>query len=139
MSLRSPFTRSSAIRYRARSCARSRRIPAPHVNRGMLEAFDEEFGGVVAVSAIAVHERVDLHESVVEADGQLVGLEGIGLDPEPGIVDELLHQGRHLVPVDAADVHIVPAVPACPTPDLVEHGPVAVAEVPVVEQLGDRR
>ncbi len=104
----------------------------PHVKRAA-EAFDEVLSREPVKPAVAVYKRMDLHEAVVKPDGYLVVVRGRGTDPVFGVIDEPADPTRHLVPIDAADVHVGPAVPARPPPHRPEHQAVELPQVAVVK------
>ena len=87
------------------------------------EAANQKVGRQPRVAAIAVDERMDEHQPMMEAHGQLVGRVDLMIAPVSGVINELakLHgdQVRR-----GADVSLRVAKPARPGPDLAKHSPV---------------
>lgn len=111
--------------------------PAPG-EAGLAKRLDEVLGGKASVAAVAVDERMDQHQAVMEPDGEVVGREGGGLDPGLRVSDEVTDRDGDKRPVDA-DVGVVLAVGAGPLPDPAEHRLVQVPQIEVIEELGGRR
>lgn len=87
-----------------------------------------------AVAPVAVAERVDGNETVVESHGDFIYGIRICIDPTFDVVNERAHSDGDLDGLDT-DVRLALPVLPSPIPDLSEHRPVQVSEIIVVKKF----
>ena len=97
------------------------------------ETSDQVIGGDPAVAAVAVRERVDGDQAVMESHCGLVRFVGAVPDPCLGVLDQIADLERDLFR-HSSDVGLPGAAVAGPLPDLVEHRLVEAPEVRVIEE-----
>lgn len=90
------------------------------------------------MTAVAVREGVNRHQSMVKSDGDFVGLICLVLNPGPGIVQQDGEIGRDAIGC-GADVALGLAIGAGPASHIAEHSPMQRAHEAFIEKAGGRQ
>ena len=98
----------------------------------------EQIAGETREAPVSVREGMNGYEAITEAHGDFVGLMGCMLDPIPRIVDGLLHVRRNSVRIHT-DILCGCTIAPGPTPYIVEHPPVQLAQNLSIENIAPAR
>jgi hypothetical protein len=79
------------------------------------------------MSAIPVRKRMDLHQAVMEAHGDLVRCIGIVENPRVGVREQLSHSGWNFIKRNSKIAFAPPELPR-PFPNIAEHSPVQLLD-----------
>src|SRR5580692_478211 len=99
-----------------RASPRKPLTPEPHYQKIRHEA---------GVAAVAIRERMNLHQPVMEAHRDLVGRIRPVLDPRPGVVKQLAQRDGNLMEYNPEIAFAHPEL-AGPPPYVAEHPPVQI-------------